>query len=429
MRRALALIDGEHYPPVIEAALATLAGRGHEVVGAVFLGGWEKTGRVPELGIPVWEGRAETLVPELIRTLSIEEVIDTSDEPVLDARRRRILAGLTIAAGAHYLAGGMHLDPPQRPRLTTRPSVAVIGTGKRTGKTALAIGLARHWREQGWRPCIVTMGRGGPPEPVVLRADQVGDTLDLVDRLRRRGLHATSDYVEDAVFARVDTVGTRRLGAGPAGVTVDDGFAAGVAAAEGLDPDLLLFEGSGTAVPPARADLTVVATPGEDPEALVGSIGISRLAMSDAIVVFGPVAPLREALAGILPDTRLLRASLFPEPSVPVEGRRVLVVTTAPPRAGWELVDGLRRQGASTVRCVHSLSDRRRLPAEIGDLSDVDLVLTEVKAAAADIVIPAARRAGVEAGLIHNAVELKGGLGQIADRLAISQSSDQAITR
>ena len=41
--RALALIDGEHYPPVIRHALEALAERDKlEFVGAVFLGGTEK---------------------------------------------------------------------------------------------------------------------------------------------------------------------------------------------------------------------------------------------------------------------------------------------------------------------------------------------------------------------------------------------------
>jgi hypothetical protein len=39
--RALALVDGEHYPPVVRAALEHLGGR-HRFVAALFLGGTEK---------------------------------------------------------------------------------------------------------------------------------------------------------------------------------------------------------------------------------------------------------------------------------------------------------------------------------------------------------------------------------------------------
>ena len=38
---ALALIDGEHYPPVVRAALDRLAAS-HRIVAALFLGGAEK---------------------------------------------------------------------------------------------------------------------------------------------------------------------------------------------------------------------------------------------------------------------------------------------------------------------------------------------------------------------------------------------------
>ena len=37
--RTLALVDGEHYPPVTRAALEVAAERGHEVVAALLVGG------------------------------------------------------------------------------------------------------------------------------------------------------------------------------------------------------------------------------------------------------------------------------------------------------------------------------------------------------------------------------------------------------
>ncbi len=53
--RTLALVDGEHYPPVTRAALAVAAERGHEVVAALLVGGTEKLGAgggLPDLGVP-----------------------------------------------------------------------------------------------------------------------------------------------------------------------------------------------------------------------------------------------------------------------------------------------------------------------------------------------------------------------------------------
>ncbi|MGH8875135.1 MAG: cyclic 2,3-diphosphoglycerate synthetase, partial [Acidimicrobiia bacterium] len=285
MSRALVLIDGEHYPPVIASAMAQLAAEGHHPVAALFLGGAEKTATLPDLGVPVVEGDPLELLPRLIAEYRPDLVFDLSDEPVLDHRRRLVLAGIALAAGVAYQGGGFRFDAPRRPRLTERPTVAVVGTGKRTGKTAVAIELARYWRSLGRRGTIVTMGRGGPPEPVVLRAGEFPPTAEGLLALRARGLHAASDYVEDALFAGVDTVGTRRVGAGPSGVTVQDNFADGVTAAEGLDPDLMIFEGSGTALPPAASDATVLVSRSDlDPEYLVGYFGPYRLALADALV-------------------------------------------------------------------------------------------------------------------------------------------------
>jgi cyclic 2,3-diphosphoglycerate synthetase len=64
----LALIDGEHYPPVIEDALNTIEG---DVRAAVFLGGTEKIGSIEELTahlkVPLYKGgQLEELVQSMI---------------------------------------------------------------------------------------------------------------------------------------------------------------------------------------------------------------------------------------------------------------------------------------------------------------------------------------------------------------------------
>ncbi len=51
----------------------------------------------------------------------------------------------------------------------------------------------------------------------------------------------------------------------------DDTFAAGVALADSIADHELLFEGSGTAIPPVHADATVcVVAAGSDPELVSG---------------------------------------------------------------------------------------------------------------------------------------------------------------
>ena len=412
----LVLVDGEHYPPVIRAAVSRLPERGYRPLAALFLGGTEKVEGDLDLGIPLERGEPIDLLGVLIDRHRPDVVIDLSDEPVLDYRLRMRLAGIALQRGVSYRGADFSLEPPRLPVLTSRPSVAVIGTGKRAGKTALSIELARHWRGEGRRVVIVTMGRGGPPDPVVLRAGEFEPSGTGLSRLAELGLHAASDYAEDALLARVDTVGTRRCGGGLAGEPFDDNFHLGVSVAEALEPDLLIFEGSGTAVPPARAGATVLVAPGSiDPEFLLGYLGPYRLLHADALVIIGEASSkLGEEALGINPSLVVFRAHYVVEPTVAVSGRRVVVATTAPEQAGEVLESQLRELGAVLVAMVHHLSNRDRLRAGLAQLPEHDLVLTEIKAAAVDVVIPWARSAGIEVGFLHNRVEVEGGIGGLA---------------
>jgi len=404
--RALYLIDGEHYPPVVEAGIDQLRAE-LEPVGAIYVGGSEKATRQPDLGVPIRSGDPLDLLVDAVEDLKPDLVVDLTDEPVTDPRRRFVVAGRALSLGLAYRSGGMSLEPVPMPDLTSLRAHSVIGTGKRTGKTAVTIELVRRWRARGMTPCIVTMGRGGPPDPVLLEHVDTSDVEALFGRLKRQGLHATSDYVEDALFAGVDTVGTRRLGAGPSGVSVTDSFAVGVAIAEARAPDMLIFEGSGTAIPPAAVDGTVLVTRSDiEPEFLSGYLGPYRLWMADVLVVVkvpgGRPDSIISLARSINPKLLCLEATLHPEPTVPVEGKRVGVVTTADPVAASEIAAELSSIGARSVQVITSLSDRHRLSADLARLRACDVVLTEIKAAAADVVIPGVR--GLEHGFLHNSV-------------------------
>jgi cyclic 2,3-diphosphoglycerate synthetase len=218
--RYIVVIDGEHYPEVTEATLREVAAE-HEVLCAVLAGGKEK---LPKGGLDALEGfelrtgpdpRAE--LENAIRELSPDAVLDLSDDPVLDYRKRHELAAIALFCGVEYHGSDFAFRPPPRPRIATRPSVAIIGTGKRAGKTSVSGFVARHLKGRGIDPVIVAMGRGGPAEPEVMRGDEVEltpkDLLELVDS----GKHGASDYIEDALLAQVPTVGCRRCGGGLAG--------------------------------------------------------------------------------------------------------------------------------------------------------------------------------------------------------------------
>ena len=138
--------------------------------------------------------------------------MDLSDEPVLGPAERMRWASRSLAAGLPYVGSDFRFDPPSYASFSL-PSLAVIGTGKRVGKTAVSGHVARllaHDREV----VVVAMGRGGPATPEV--AD-VRPTTDSLLELSRSGRHAASDYLEIAALAGVVTVGCRRAGGGHAG--------------------------------------------------------------------------------------------------------------------------------------------------------------------------------------------------------------------
>src|SRR5262249_45472619 len=151
-------------------------------------------------------------VVEALDAVEAELVIDLSDEPVLGPRERMLWASRALALGLPYVGADFRFDPPLLRPVET-PSLAVIGLGKRIGKTAIAGHVARVVA-RARRVVVVAMGRGGPAEPELVDAPP---TLDDLLGLSRSGRHAASDHFEAAALAGVPAVGCRRAGGGLAG--------------------------------------------------------------------------------------------------------------------------------------------------------------------------------------------------------------------
>ena len=458
-RRAVVLVDGEHYPPVIRAALRSLAEQGTTAVAALFLGGTEKVsqrGADVDLGVPAeWVAPGRGPAPDiavaaghLARLLAEHHpdvVVDLSDEPVLDARRRLQLASHVLLAGVRYEGADFVLTPPARPRLTRRPTIAVIGTGKRTGKTAVAGEMARALRTAGRQPVIVAMGRGGPPEPVIVPAGARLDPAALL-AVADAGGHAASDFYEDAVTSGAATVGARRCGGGLAGAVGYSNVAAAVLASDDLPGDLLLVEGSGSAVPPVHADATVLVVPADsDPELIRGYLGPYRVLLADLIVVTMCESPrgvgkkpdaVTEALHSISRRSPVLRTVLRPVPLEPVGGDRVFFATTAPATVGASLVNALEeRHGCEVVAMSHRLADRPALISDLAAAPPFDVLLVELKAAAVDVAVRSATRAGARVVFCDNrpmivgAQQATGGATGLQDAVAaLTQLADERAT-
>src|SRR5688572_6304110 len=221
------------------------------------------------------------------------------------------------------------------------------------------------------------MGRGGPPEPVVAGSDM---TLEDLEAIAADGRHAASDYLEDAVLARVPTVGCRRLGGSLAGVPFETNMVEGARlAAELEDVDALILEGSGACVPPVEADATVCIV-GEPADALE-ALGPYRLLRADLVLAMRD-AP--QALAELAPGP-VVRVRLQPEPAEPLpEGARTAFFSTG---VAGDL------DGVEPVVTSRNLARRKALEDDLAEAQKegCDVYLTELKAAAIDMVASHAR--------------------------------------
>ena len=400
---------------------------GHDIAGALLIGGKEKLpeGGVDELaGIRVHTAEnAATTLDSLIGELAPDAVLDLSDEPVLDYRKRHLLAAVALHREVEYHGADFRFSPPPRPRLARRPSIAIISTGKRTGKTAISGFSARTLLKAGRKPVIVSMGRGGPPEPEVLRGDELELGPQQLLEIAEEGRHAASDYIEDALLGRVPTVGCRRCGGGLAGGVDLSNVGRGVEIANGIPGDIMLLEGSGSAIPPAYADSTVLVIPASvDPEYLKGYMGPYRLLLSDLVVVtlcenpFGSPSQISEISSLVREsfrierpgekgrDIRVVRTVFRPTPTRSVDGMRAFVATTAPEEVGDALKEHLEKEhGCEVVGMSHQLSDRSRLTKEIEKIGEqADVLLCEIKAAGIDVATRKALEEDLEVVYMDN---------------------------
>jgi cyclic 2,3-diphosphoglycerate synthase len=369
--RAIVVIDGEHYVSVVRDAFAELP---YEIAGAYLAGGTEKLRGGEDYGVPLVDGFD-----------GADVVVDLSDEPVLGPRDRLRLASRVLASGIPYVGADFRFDPPQFEPFPL-PSVAVIGTGKRVGKTAVTGHVARTLARR-LDVVVVAMGRGGPADPEVI---EVAPTVASLLELSRAGRHAASDHLETAALAGVTTIGCRRAGGGLAGAVGPSNVAAGARLAAERTPDLVVFDGSGAAIPPVAVDRRIlVIGRGHDP---LGDLNPYRVLVSDLVVLVGGGDP---AAVTEVKDVPVVEAELVLRPMEALNGKRVAVFITGAAPTG--------HLDAEVVAVSRNLADRSLLREDLKQ-ADADVFLVELKAAAIDVVAEAAAARGVEVVLAMNDV-------------------------
>lgn len=420
--RALALIDGEHYPPVIRAALEELREtKGFDFVAAVFLGGTEKLESkdvLTTLGLPiVHEPILLRGVERGLQEFNPEVVVDLSDEPITGYVERFNYACAALAAGAAYHGADFEFHPPHYEVVTDKPTMAVYGTGKRIGKTAISTFMARFLRERGFDPVVVAMGRGGPEQPEIIDGStQLLDAQALLE-FSRAGRHASSDHFENALLSRVKAVGARRCGGGLAGAPFVSTVVKAGRMADRLDARSLLFDGSGATIPPIQVDRRILVMGAHQAiDTLRGYFGPYRIRLADVVMITmcespmadpARIAEIEELVRNINPKARVITTVFRPQPctELPLRGKRVFVALTAPEIMGDRLVQHLEKQfGVTVVDRSHALSNRTQLREDLarGLQKNPDMVLTELKAASIDVVAEIADQAGIAVGFLDN---------------------------
>jgi len=334
----MVLIDGEHYPDVTAWAIKKIG----DVSCAVFLGGTEKIGDMKSLeekiGVKLYYGESYiSNIKKAINENKIEEVIDLSDEPVLNYEDRFRIAAVLLKHGIKYKGADFEFSPKEMIQIN-KPSLTILGTGKRVGKTAISGFIARTLKEIS-KPIIVTMGRGGPEEPEIIEGNKLEITPDFLVKVAESGKHAASDHFEDALTSRVLTIGCRRCGGGMAGFSFFDIVNKGIKLAEKLEGDIVILEGSGATFPAAKADkyITVVGAT-QRIEFIKSYFGPFRIGLADLIVVTladmvskEKIEKIQKIIEKINPDAEIHLTTFKPKPLGEIRGKKAILIMTAPP--------------------------------------------------------------------------------------------------
>ena len=176
------------------------------------------------------------------------------------------------------------------------------------------------------------------------------------------------------------------------------------------------------------------------PEAVTGYLGAYRLFLSDLVVLTMCEEPLatpqqvddlRLAIGGVDPSLPVIATVLRPRPAEPVAGRRVAFFSTAPQAIHDLLCEHLEREhDAEVVFVSGSLANRDALLAELDSsaVAQAEVYLTEIKAAAIDMVAEAAETRGIPVVFADNEVRQLPGEGDLDGAVAALAEAVMAET-
>ncbi len=432
-KNIIALIDGEHYPQVTLDAVNILKKIFPGTFkGIVFLGGTEKLAmqNLQEYfnedvyvikGLDDdFNGALEHFKPDI--------AYDLSDEPVVDYYIRMKIASFCLAHECSYMGPDFLFSFEPRNILSKKPTISILGTGKRIGKTTLSSHISKFFTEEKIKVCIVAMGRGGPRKPKLLNGDKIDINPKYLLDISNDGFHASSDYIEDALTSKIPTVGCRRCGGGMGGKIFMSNVEEGIKLAEGIDPDLIIVEGSGASVPDIKTDKNIcIVGAFQNWESIVGYLGIFRIMMADLIIVTmceEPIAGqdkidlLISNIAKFNTRARIIKTIFRPEPLSDINGKRLFVALTSLKIIGPKIVDYLEKHyNCKVIKISFNLANREKLIRDLENSGEYDGILTELKAAAVDVLTDYGIKNNKEVIYLNNIPQVQGDAGILKEEL------------
>ena len=377
----LCLVDGEHYLPVTKEAIDTLNKMEHiDITAVVFIGGTEKLRDDSEesysekLGVPVQFAKDKdipyNIIVDMIRKYDIDTVMDLSDEPILDYPKRFKIACKVLNEGIIYEGPDFKFEPTSQYEIMEKPSITILGTGKRIGKTAVSGFVSRLIDKNGYEPCVIAMGRGGPEEPEIVHGEKLKINAEFLLEQSEKGVHAASDHWEDALMSRILTIGCRRCGGGMAGEVFLTNMKQGAKLANKVDSKFAIFEGSGAAIPPIKTDKKIALIGANQPiENLTTYFGPYRVGLGDLVILTMCEEPMAD-------KDKIKKIESVKD----------------------KLVEYLENNyNCEVIGTTAHLSNRPLLRKDIEKYIDkADVMLTELKAAAVDVATKDALSHGLE---------------------------------
>ncbi len=438
--KALALIDGEHYIPVLKGALE-YANKKYDVIAAVFIGGTEKIG-TPEdvkkaLPIPVILGKGNPPIEDIVeiaKKYNVDVVIDMSDEPVINYEKRMLVASALMVARVRYEGADFVFKPIDFQDVAEHPSLKCIGLGKRVGKTAISTFTAIVLKKMGFKPCVVKAARGGPEEPTPLFGEELELSPEFLLKVADSGKHAASDYYQEALLAKIVTVGARRCGGGMVGKPFYSTEVEAVKLANKLPINFIIVEGSGTTVPAVLNDAVELVISVTTPLSHVTSFfGPYRVRLSELIIITmaeehnrDKVEQLEKAVRQLNPRAMISEVILRPEPMGNIQGKKIVFTSTAPREALEKIIVPYleEKYKCEIVGFSPWLSNRPKLRRDLEKyLPKAEMLVTELKAAAVDVATRMAVQRGLPVVYVNNIpitvggdVDLEKGIKELARR-------------